>query len=142
VSLRLASRGDLDPLAGLLAELGYPPEREQLAERLDRLLSDPAVEIHVAERDGRVVGFATLHVLELIERPPIGRLSAIVVTVPERRRGVGAELIERIETAAVARGCDRLELTSGNWRVDAHAFYRSLGFEPAPQRFLKRLQST
>jgi GNAT superfamily N-acetyltransferase len=47
--------------------------------------------------------------------------------------------MERVESEARARGCERLELTSARRRADAHAFYSSLGFEPASQRFLKSL---
>jgi GNAT superfamily N-acetyltransferase len=47
--------------------------------------------------------------------------------------------MERVESEARARGCERLELTSAQRRADAHAFYSSLGFEPASQRFLKSL---
>jgi GNAT superfamily N-acetyltransferase len=47
--------------------------------------------------------------------------------------------VERVESEARARGCERLELTSAERRADAHAFYRDLGFEPASQRFIKSL---
>ena len=126
-------------MLGLLAELGYPPERDVLERRLEAIDTEPSVRVLVAESDERILGFASLHVLQLIERPPLGRLSAIVVTEAARRKHIGAALVARIEQEARAQGCDRLEVTSGEWRAGAHAFYRDLGFEETSKRFIKGL---
>jgi N-acetylglutamate synthase-like GNAT family acetyltransferase len=138
-NVREAGAADRDALLALLAELGYPTEAETLEGRLERLACEPSARVFVAERGGGVVGFASLHVLHLIERPPLGRLSAIVVTEPARRGGVGLALVERVEREARAQGCGRLEVTSGEWRDDAHAFYRGIGFEETSKRFIKQL---
>jgi GNAT superfamily N-acetyltransferase len=138
-TLRAAAGDDAPALVPLLDELGYPTDAETLRRRLDALVVDPAVAVLVAERGGSVVGLASMHVMPLIERGPIGRLSAIVVAASERGTGIGRALVERIESEARARGCERLELTSAERRTDAHAFYRRLGFEPASQRFTKSL---
>jgi GNAT superfamily N-acetyltransferase len=139
VALREASVGDAEALVPLLGELGYPTDSGTLSSRLETLVGDPAVAVFVAERDGHLVGLASMHVMPLIERPPIARLSAIVVTAADRRTGVGRALVDRIASEARARGCDRLELTTAERRTEAHAFYRRLGFEPASRRFLKSL---
>jgi N-acetylglutamate synthase-like GNAT family acetyltransferase len=139
VTVRDARAGDREAMLGLLAELGYPSEPRVLERRLKRVDAEPSVSVVVAERDGALVGLASLHVLHLIERPPLGRLSAIVVTGSQRRAGVGRALIERIEEDARAAGCDRLEVTSGEWRCSAHSFYRGLGFEETSKRFIKQL---
>lgn len=138
-TVREARRADRGRMASLLAELGYRADAETLERRLDQVEREPSVRVLVAERDGEIAGLASLHVLHLIERPPLGRLSAIVVTESARRGGIGAALIERVEREARAMGCDRLEVTSGEWRDDAHAFYRELGFEETSKRFIKQL---
>jgi GNAT superfamily N-acetyltransferase len=139
VALREASVDDAEALVPLLSELGYPTDAGTLSGRLEAFVADPAVAVFVAERDDRLVGLASMHVMPLIEGPPIARLSAIVVTATERRTGVGRALVDRIESEALVRGCDRLELTTAERRIEAHAFYRSLGFESASRRFLKSL---
>jgi N-acetylglutamate synthase-like GNAT family acetyltransferase len=138
-TVREARPNDRGAMLGLLAELGYPTEAETLHARLDRIDREPSVRVFVAERDGDLVGLASVHVLRLIERPALGRLSAIVVAEPARRGGVGQALIDRVEREARAMDCDRLEVTSGDWRAGAHAFYRELGFEETSKRFIKRL---
>jgi GNAT superfamily N-acetyltransferase len=130
---------DRAAILGLLAELGYPSDAETLDRRLGRVGREPSIRMIVAEQDGRIVAFASLHVLYLIERPPLGRLSAIVVTQPARRGGVGRALIERLEREARTMGCDRTEVTSGEGRAEAHAFYRELGYEETSKRFIKSL---
>jgi N-acetylglutamate synthase-like GNAT family acetyltransferase len=139
LTVRDAEPRDRDAIRDLLTELGYPLETTMLARRLDRLAAEPSIRAFVALRDETVVGFASLHVLHLIERPPLGRLSAIVVTASERRAGIGLSLVERVEREARATGCDRLEVTSGEWREDAHAFYRARGFEETSKRFIEGL---
>jgi N-acetylglutamate synthase-like GNAT family acetyltransferase len=138
-TVREARPGDRGAMLSLLADLGYPTEVETLDARLDRVEGEPSVRVFVAERDGEVVGLASVHALHLIERPPLGRLSAIVVAESARRGGVGMALIDRVEREARAMGCDRLEATSGEGRAGAHAFYRELGFEETSKRFIKRL---
>ena len=138
-NIRVARDTDSDAVLGLLAELGYPTEPDALESRLERLDGEPSARMLVADLDGEVVGFASLHVLHLVERPPLGRLSAIVVTEPARREGVGLALVDRVEREARAQGCDRLEVTSGEWRDEAHAFYRDIGFEETSKRFIKQL---
>jgi GNAT superfamily N-acetyltransferase len=130
---------DRAAILGLLAELGYPSDAETLDRRLGRVGRESSIRMIVAEQDGRIVAFASLHVLHLIEGPPLGRLSAIVVTEPARRGGVGRALIERLEGEARTMGCDRTEVTSGEWRAEAHAFYRELGYEETSKRFIKSL---
>jgi N-acetylglutamate synthase-like GNAT family acetyltransferase len=139
IAVRDANARDREALRDLLRELGYPSEKGALDRRLERIEAEPSARVVVAERNGSLVGLASLHVLHLIERPPLGRLSAIVVTGSERRGGVGRALVERVEEEARAAGCDRLEVTSGEWREDAHAFYRNLGFEETSMRFIKGL---
>ena len=138
-TVREARDDDRAAILGLLAELGYPADAETVDRRLGRVGREPSVRMLVAEQDGRIVAFASLHVLHLIERAPLGRISAIVVTEPARRGGVGVALVERLEGEARAMGCDRLEVTSGEWRVDAHDFYRELGYEETSKRFIKSL---
>jgi N-acetylglutamate synthase-like GNAT family acetyltransferase len=138
VEVREAMRGDQAAITDLLRELGYPTRVHVVAERLDRLERDPASWMWVASDGGRVVGLAALHVMPLVQRGPLGRLTAIVVGDGARRRGVGRALIGRVEQRARAEGCESMEVTTADRRSEAHAFYAELGFEQASRRFLKR----
>jgi N-acetylglutamate synthase-like GNAT family acetyltransferase len=137
--IRDAGAGDQAALAALLGELGYPGPVDAVVRRFERLEREDQSWQWVAVDGERVVGFLALHVIQLIEREPLGRVTAIVVAEGRRRSGIGRALMERAEGEARLQGCERLEVTTADRRVDAHAFYRGLGFEEASRRFLKRL---
>lgn len=42
------------------------------------------------------------------------------------------------EAFARRQGCERIELSSGDHRPDAHAFYERLGYAVECRRFIKR----
>ena len=58
---------------------------------------------------------------------------------PARHRGVGRLLMEHAEQIGSAAGCEFVELTSAMNRAEAHAFYRSIGYEPNSFCFRKPL---
>jgi GNAT superfamily N-acetyltransferase len=59
----------------------------------------------------------------------------------ERRRGVGKALVDASEKWAVAQGCKRILVTSGEERHEAHAFYEAMGYHHYARRFAKRIGS-
>jgi N-acetylglutamate synthase-like GNAT family acetyltransferase len=138
--IRAANAGDAAALVPLLTELGYPSGEDAVARRLATLAADDASEVWIAERDGTVVGLVSTYVNALVTRDaPLCRITAMVVPEAQKGTGVGRALIEQVEAHARERGCDRIEVTSAERRVDAHAFYEHLGFENTSRRFIKEL---
>ena len=136
VHVRASRRSDADPISLLLAELGYPAPVETVAARLERTRKG----VLVAEVDGRVVGLASFHVIPHLELDePTARLTSLVVAEDARGQGIGRALVERATEQARERGCGRIELTSGDQRTEAHAFYRRLGFADHSRRFVREL---
>jgi GNAT superfamily N-acetyltransferase len=108
--------------------------------RLAAFGADPASRVQVAERDGEVVGLVATHVVPRLDSDVVAcRVVDIVVAAPARRSGVGRALIRAAEAEARRHGCRRLDLSSGAWRADAHAFYEAIGFERSALAFRKRL---
>jgi predicted N-acetyltransferase YhbS len=136
--IRRATSADAAAIAPLLDELGYPSTAAQVEARLAALPADELV--LVAEVDGQVAALAGLRVERLLERDePSGRLTALVVGSRWRGRGLGESLVRAVEEEARAHGCERVVLTSGNHRSEAHTFYGRLGYEPTGRRFAKQL---
>jgi GNAT superfamily N-acetyltransferase len=52
---------------------------------------------------------------------------------------VGRLLVEAAEAAAREAGATRLDLSTGDWRPDAHAFYARLGFVDNARALVRRL---
>jgi hypothetical protein len=77
----------------------------------------------------------------LRDTAPVMRVTALVVDGRPRRRGVGKLLMDHAEHLAATAGCEAVELTSAVGRTEAHAFYRSIGYEANSLRFRKMLAS-
>jgi hypothetical protein len=124
----------------LLAELGYTVSIRQATEQVRELSKTGSDPIFLAVADGQVLGLLALHLRRMLQyASPVVRVTALVVDRQARRRGVGKLLMERAEQIGSAAGCEFVELTSAVDRTEAHAFYRSIGYEPNSLRFRKPL---
>ena len=140
VLVRPAAPADTPALAALATHLGYPTEVEQMRARLSRISGREDYETFVAERDGRVVGFAgVMHGLSYVYDPPYARLLSLVVEPEERGRGTGAALVAGAERWAREHGAEALHLTTALHREGAHRFYEGQGYERTGARYLKKL---
>ena len=52
-----------------------------------------------------------------------------------RGQGIGAQMMTRAIAMARAAGCGVVQLTSNRKRLDAHRFYKRLGFEASHEGF-------
>ena len=140
LAIRDARPEDAQALARLIEQLGYPTSPDAVLRRVDLLASSETDRLFVAELEGQVVGLASVHVNLSVEYDePAAKLSAIVVDIDYRRRGIGEALVAAIEAEARERGCCLVFLTTAERRGDAHAFYRRVGFEETGRRFAKSL---
>jgi GNAT superfamily N-acetyltransferase len=131
---------DAGYVASLLTDLGYPVSSEFAAERLAHFERDRASRVQVAEDDGTVVGLVATHILPRLDSEVLScRIVDIVVAANQRRHGVGSALLHAAEVEARRQGCLRVDLTSGDWRADARAFYERMGFESRSHGYVKRL---
>ncbi|MEO8706712.1 MAG: GNAT family N-acetyltransferase [Kofleriaceae bacterium] len=138
--IRTATDGDASALATLLEQLGHPATPERILSRLARMANEAGQHVLVAELEGTVVGLATVWIRHLITADtPLARIGSLVVDDARRSQRIGRQLVTAAETIAREAGCDRIEVTSGEHRTRAHDFYRALGYEERPRRFVKRL---
>jgi GNAT superfamily N-acetyltransferase len=138
--IRIATPADTPALAALATHLGYPSTEAEMAARLEKIFGRDDYETFVAEREGRVVGFAgVMHGLSYVYDPPYARLLSLVVEPGERGRGTGAALMREAERWAREHGSGSLHLTTALYREGAHRFYEGLGYERTGARYLKKL---
>ena len=69
----------------------------------------------------------------------LGHGETRVTDAMARHRGVGRTLLSEVCRLARQAGCRRLELSSHRRRDDAHAFYRSQGFDETHLCFHREL---
>ena len=138
--VRSAQSEDVEALANLMTDLGYPTSSEDMYRRFEAISADPSYTTLVAERGGKVLGMVGLHFERLYESDGnFARIMALVVGSEHRGRGVGRTLISAAEDWARRRGATDVMLTTHKRRTDAHRFYRSMGYEATGYRFYKPL---
>lgn len=66
---------------------------------------------------------------------------ALAVASSAQKRGIGKQLMAKIETIAKERGISQIRLNSGEERLGAHQFYEKLGYlsNKKQKRFYKKL---
>ncbi|EJE52192.1 acetyltransferase, N-acetylglutamate synthase [Acidovorax sp. CF316] len=119
--------------------MGYEASEALVVRKLAILAAQAGDNVLLAEVDGRVASVISLHVLELFRAEGrIGRITSLVVDAGQRGRGVGEALVAAADRFFTGQGCVRAEVTSGDHRPAAHAFYAAQGYAPDERRFLKR----
>lgn len=141
LTIRDATRSDARAVARLLADMGDPASAEAAAAHIDRFAGDPTSRLQLAEANDRaVVGLVATHIVPRLDDDRFTcRITNLVVSAGRRRSGVGSVLLAAAEREALRAGAPRLDLSSGDRRADAHAFYTSRGFETRARAFTKRL---
>ena len=140
IEIRACTPDEAAAVSTLLSELGYTVPIRQATENIQELSKTGADPIIVAVAEDRVVGFLAAHLCRMLQyASPVVRVTALVVEHPARHRGVGRLLMEHAEQIGSAAGREFVELTSAMNRAQAHAFYRSIGYEPNSFRFRKPL---
>jgi GNAT superfamily N-acetyltransferase len=124
-----------------MAELGYPISHQDMRNRFALATSSDCDELFVAEDGDQVVGLIGVQVAEFMHRAArYGRITALVVSSSQRRKGVGSALLERAEGWLWQRGIADLHVDAGWQRAEeGHRFYKALGFTATGVRLTRRL---
>jgi ribosomal protein S18 acetylase RimI-like enzyme len=145
ITIRSATAADvkaLGRLGAVLVEAHYEFDRlrfiapaPQTADRygafLGTQLDTPSVVVHVAERDGQVLGYAYagLEGFDYMSlRGPAGALYDIVVDPAHRGQGIGRMLLDATLAALAARGAPRAVLSTAEQNGSAQRLFARAGF--------------
>ena len=138
--IRAATPADAPGLATLLAAAGQVADARELADRL-AVLRDASGTALVALRWGPPSGLVVLHFYRTLEQArPTAQITTLLVSVEERRRGLGRLLIKAAAQAARSAGCGLLELLAASDAAFLQEFCRGTGFAEIGQRFVRSLR--
>ncbi len=138
IQIRNARPDDAPDLARLLGELGYPTEADIVRQRVEEMAQRPEAVTRVGVLSGRVIAMSTVVFRPTLhELGDIARLIAVVVDPGRRGQGIGRQLMADAERISWARGAVRIEVTSAEYRHEAHAFYEHMGYRQNGRRFGK-----
>jgi GNAT superfamily N-acetyltransferase len=128
--IRVAAPTDVDALLGLSVQLGYPAAGELIHKRVESIL---ALEHHAllvaVSHKGPLWGWVHVFERPLLVQALGAELGGLVVDQTVRRQGIGRGLLAAAEQWVQSRGLSHLTLRSNTIRVEAHEFYRRLGYQ-------------
>ncbi len=138
ITLRAARPADVERIATLFTDEGYPAGPSDIVERLGRFDSEHS-RVIVADHAGEVLGFVAVHALPRFEHSDrIVRIMALVVDPGVRERGVGRLLMEEAERLGREVGAAFAEVTAGRHRPDAQRLYEELGYDGTVAAYLRK----
>ncbi|GIP40326.1 hypothetical protein J31TS4_36060 [Paenibacillus sp. J31TS4] len=133
-TIRKAEAGDREQLASLLLAyiVGFygcePPADRDLALLQDRLAEGSIGCQFVAEREGTLVGFATLYgSYSTLRARPVAVLNDLYVAEEERGRGLGQGLFEACAAYAAEQGYASMSWETDRENTAAQRFYDRMG---------------
>jgi GNAT superfamily N-acetyltransferase len=128
LSIRGMDPRDVETIAALNGELGYPSTVGQVDERLSALAHSASDALFVAEDGGRVVGWVHVALKLSLVEVPSAQVMGLVVGEGQRGGGIGRQLLRRAEAWAAERGVRRMLVASRTTRERAHRFYEREGY--------------
>jgi GNAT superfamily N-acetyltransferase len=145
LTYRPATKSDLPFIVALIAaddvgiQMDDPaaPNAPAYETALAAIDADPNQDLFVVEAEGEPIGTFQLTYIPGISRGGMlrGLVESVHVSPSHRNKGYGKQMMRWALERCRARGCGMMQLTSNKKRVDAHRFYRTLGFEQSHEGF-------
>ena len=122
--------------------LGYDSTLEKVEAQIDKLNSpDSGHYCFVYEEDqtGHILGYVEAEVYESLYSDAGLNILGLAVFPSAQGRGIGRQLMERVEDLAKSKHYAFIRLNSASHRKEAHLFYEHIGYEgnKTQKRFLK-----
>ena len=144
--IRYATPGDVPDILRMIRDLAeYERALHEVKATEEQLRAhlfgdDPKVFAHVAEHEGKVVGFALWFLTFSTWNGTHGiYLEDLYVEPDARGHGYGRALLTELARIADERGYERVEWSVLNWNTPAIGFYEALGARPQDEWTVYRL---
>lgn len=140
VVIRKAVPADLDTVYNMICDLSGKVHNKERFEACysQNVVADNIVYL-IAEVDGVPSGFISCHSQQLLHHTGTAyEIQEMYIAEPYRGNGVGKKLIETLHHLVDTTEYDVIEVTSSNWRKEAHTFYMNNGYGQTHQKFTKK----
>ena len=122
--------------------LGYDSSLEKVATQIEKFnMPDSGHFCFVYEEDqsGKILGYVEAEVYESLYSDPGLNVLGLAVFPSAQGRGIGRQLMERVEEFAKSSHYAFIRLNSASHRKEAHVFYERIGYDgnKTQKRFLK-----
>lgn len=142
--IRKAEMHDLDSIFSLICEL----EESQISKNhfcavFLNNLSNKNIHYVVAEQSGKIVGFISVHIQQLLHHAgSIAEIQELIVTKQYQGSGVGHKLFEEAKNISEDNDCINIEVCCNRMRGKSHAFYEKLGMKKSHFKFTLKTDCT
>ena len=128
---------DFEDVYQLICELENTiVDKQSLLKVYTHNLTSNDIHYVLAVEDSRVIGFASLHIQQLLHHAAkIGELQEIIVCKEKQGVGIGRILFEAIKEIAVNNQCMQLEICCNQTRKLSHEFYLKQGAKNSHYKF-------
>jgi len=122
---------DAPRLSGLLAQLGYPSELDEVTRRLAGILTSATQQVLVAvpADDSRIDGYISVERRLVLQVDEHVEITGLVVDSAARRSGLGRALVNAAEQWALQHGLHTVVVRSNVVRPESHPFYEGIGYQ-------------
>ena len=122
--------------------LGYDSTLEKVAAQIEKFNlpdSDHFCFVYEEDQTGNILGYVEAEVYESLYSDAGLNILGLAVFPSAQGRGIGRQLMERVEELAKSRHYAFIRLNSASHRKEAHIFYEHIGYEgnKTQKRFLK-----
>ncbi len=130
LSIRNMQGNDANELQGMIANMIGGLNKQEIArQELARYRSQNDFVVYVAEIDGRLAGFGVVKYNPFEGSDGVAELGLFQTKEEFRNRGIGTELLRRIETDLKARRLRKLYTTTNPKNLLAVTYWLKKGFE-------------
>jgi len=134
VFVRSIIEQDAESVNALSAQLGYVMPIDQTLANIKSVLATRGHTAFVAIHENKIIGWIGVAEALQIESAPFCEIRGLVVDENYRGYGVGKLLIERVRQWAKETGNNTLRLRTNMIRMEAHLFYRHVGFKEVKEQ--------
>jgi GNAT superfamily N-acetyltransferase len=127
IKCREYEKADLAYVKSLMHELGYSVSTEALCSNIKEIQKRAGV-VFVAELNNQLVGCICSVIDVRLAEGVYGEIVSLIVSAKFRGAGVGKSLVETSENW-LCRRVAKVRVRANEVRIDAHSFYRKLGYE-------------
>ena len=122
--------------------LGYDSTLEKVAAQINKFNSPDSGHfcfVYEEEQTGNILGYVEAEVYESLYSDAGLNILGLAVFPSAQGRGIGRQLMERVEELAKSKHYAFIRLNSASHRKEAHLFYERIGYEgnKTQKRFLK-----
>jgi GNAT superfamily N-acetyltransferase len=131
---RLAEMGDAQEIARLSEQWGYQSTHEKIKRCLYEILNNKDHAMFVLPYENQMAGWIHGIYSLRIESDPFVEIGGLIVDKDFRRHGFGKLLIDKIIEWSLYRNCPMIRVRCNITRLEANAFYDSVGFKEIKQQ--------